>query len=80
LSGGLLSLKGSGELKCRLKPGGGGVKAVDDVFWDMGSWLQLLVVVVELCQRGFRCSQSANFRAGSVTVLMFCCSFFIIFI
>ena len=39
LSRGLLSLKGSGELECRFKLAGEGFEAVDDVVWNLRSWL-----------------------------------------
>jgi len=52
LSGGLLSLKGSGELERRLKLAGEGLEMVDDVLWDLGSWLRpVMIFVVKLCQR-----------------------------
>jgi hypothetical protein len=56
LSSSLVSLKELGKLKCRLKLGGEGVKAVDDVLWDVGSWLWLVVIIIiELHYRGFGC-------------------------
>jgi len=61
LSRALLSLKGSGELECRFKLTGEGFGAVDDVLWDVGSWLLLVVIVVlKLHQRWFRGSWSTN--------------------
>ena len=37
LNGGLLNLKGLGELECRLKLAGECFEAVDDVLWNVGS-------------------------------------------
>ena len=48
---GLLSLKGPGELECRLKLAGEGFEAADDVFWDVGSWLRpVVIIIVRFCE------------------------------
>ena len=80
LSGGLLSLKGMGELKGGLTLTGEGFETVDDVLQDLGSWLRSMVIIVlELRQRWFGGSWSTNLTAGPTAVLVFC-SGFILFV
>jgi hypothetical protein len=81
LSGGLLSLKGSGEFEGGLKLRGKGFETVDDVLRDLGSGLRSMVIVVlELRQRWFGGSRSTNLAAGPTAVLVFRGGFFILFI
>ena len=54
---------------------------MDDVLWDVGSWLQsVMMIFINIHWRGFGYSQLANLLAESVIVLMFYCSFFTLFI
>ena len=80
LSGGLLSLKGPGELERRLELAGEGFEVADDVVGDLGSWLRPVVIVVKHCERRFGGSWSAGLATGPTTILMFCSSVFILLV
>ena len=77
LSGGLLSLEGSGELEDRLELAREGLETVDDILWDVGPWLRpVVIVVVEFCQRRLGGSWSTDLTTGPTAVLVFYSGFF----